>query len=304
MQRTFIEYLNDNEAVLHMKSNLDKVVAQIVNATLAPLELRVIKIPSKNSVSSKFQKDDASKPNPPKFVNVGSGSWTHPLWHTLDQPSDWYAPLQGEKLDYQHNLMSSKPLPFESNSLEAVFCSHVIEHLPNENVQYLFNEVFRILAPGGYFRVTCPDIKLIYDAFRRKDSFFMGRFAFHQHYKALSLPASFLHCFAGVLVEQQPYDGVRKVTDKEVEEIFNELSLEEALDYFTKMIPKESQALYPAYHLNWFHDDKILEMLKVAGFEHRYVSAFGQSRSPQMIDTISFDTTQPWMSIYVECFKS
>ena len=94
------------------------------------------------------------------------------------------------------------------------------------------------------------------------------------------------------------------MTDEEVEEIFNHLPLKEALNYFTEMIPKESQKLYPAYHLNWFHDDKLLEMLKVAGFERSYISAFGQSRSSQMIDTRFFDISKPWMSIYVECCKS
>ena len=185
-------------------------LAQIGNALLAPLGLQVIKIRSQNAVNSKVQKNDCIKPNPPKFVNIGSGSWKHPLWHNLDKSSDWYANYQSDKLDYEHDLMSSEPLPFESNSLEAIFCSHVIEHLPNEKVNYLFKEVFRILAPGGYFRVTCPDIKLIYEAFRRKDSFFMSRFAFHQHYQEMSLPASFLHCFAGVLVEQHPYKRVKK----------------------------------------------------------------------------------------------
>jgi len=278
---------------------------KILNSTLAPLGIKVVRTNYNSSISSKktnkINKDN--KPDPPRFVNIGAGGWTHPLWHTLDNPSDWYSSLQSDKLDYQHDLMLDSPLPFESNSLEGVFCSHVIEHLPNENVQHLFNEVFRILASGGYFRVTCPDIKLIYDAFCRKDNFFMSRFAFQKRYQSLSLTSSFLHCFAAVLVEQHPYQGVRKVKDEEVEEIFNQLPLEEALDYFTAMIPRESQKSYPAYHLNWFHDQKLLEMLKVAGFKNRYISAFGQSRSPAMIDTNFFDTTKPWMSLYVECCK-
>ena len=248
-------------------------------------------------------KINLSKPSIPKYLNIGSGGWTHPLWHTLDNPSDWYASLQSAKVDYEHDLMLDSPLPFESDSLEAIFCSHVIEHLPNDKVQHLFNEVFRILAPNGYFRVTCPDMKLIYDAFCRKDTFFMSRFGFQKKYHSLSVTSSFLHCFAGVLVEQHPYQGVRKVKDEEVEEIFNQLPLEEAFDYFTEMISKESQKLYPAYHLNWFYHEKILEMLRLAGFQDRYTSAFGQSRSPLMIDTRFFDTTKPWMSLYVESCK-
>lgn len=280
------------------------IAGKLVNTVLHPLGIKLVRSNSGLASDSKCQQAKSSKPNPPKFVNIGSGGWTYPKWHTLDKPSDWYASSQDGKLDYHHDLMSFEPLPFETNSLEAIFCSHVIEHLPNENIRHLFEEAFRVLERGGYFRLTCPDIKLIYDAFSRKDSFFMNRFAFHKHYpEPLSLNSSFLHCFAGTLVRAHPCKGVRKITDAEVEKTFNTLPLEEALNYFINMIPLKSQADYPADHLNWFHKEKVLELLKIAGFEHRYISAFGQSRSPYMIDSTSFDTTQPWMSLYVECRK-
>ena len=127
---------------------------------------------SKNFV----QQQERRKERTPRFVNIGSAVWVHPLWHTLDKRSDWYNTAQGNTIDYEHDLMLSAPLPFVSNSHEAVFCSHVIEHMPDNEVQHLLHEVFKALSIGGYFRIVRPDIYLIYDAFKRKDSFFMNLF--------------------------------------------------------------------------------------------------------------------------------
>jgi predicted SAM-dependent methyltransferase len=278
--------------------SLASMLEKVANTVLVPLNIKIVRV---NRLKKPIK--SITRPEKPKFVNVGSGGWMHPLWHTLDKSSDWYNAAQKNTLDYDVDLMSSDPLPFEFDSLEAIFCSHVIEHLPDEQVQHLFNEVFRVVAPGGYFRITCPDIQLIYDAFQRKDSFFMNRFAFHRHYKSRSLTSSFLHCFAAVLTEHHPYDQIKKISDEKVEQIFSERPFEEALDHIVNTIPKETQSLYPSCHLNWFHADKVINMLKIAGFKQSWVSAFGQSRCQHMSDLNFFDKTQPWMSLYVECQK-
>lgn len=285
---------------------IKKKILNLTNSILSPFEIKIVKTKVRQKRTKHSNSESVSlikRSKKPLFVNIGSGGWSHPLWHTLDKSTDWYKKIQENKIDYDHDLCSSKPLPFDSNSLEAVFCSHVIEHIPNDKVQYLFDEVYRVLAPGGYFRITCPDIKLIYNAYQRTDEFFMNRFAFHKIYSSNSITASFLHCFAAVLTEHHPYDKINKINDKAVEEIFNQLSFEEALDYFCKMIPLESQSLYPGCHCNWFHHDKVIDMLRAASFSKVWKSAFGQSHSPAMIDTKFFDTTQPWMSLYVECQK-
>ncbi len=49
----------------------------------------------------------------------------------------------------------SRKLPFRDASVDAVYSHHVIEHLPN--LQAHFHEVFRILKPGGVFRIGGPN---------------------------------------------------------------------------------------------------------------------------------------------------
>lgn len=47
-------------------------------------------------------------------------------------------------------------LCFEDNSIEAVRASHFIEHIPQPKVIKTFNEIYRILVPGGMFEINVP----------------------------------------------------------------------------------------------------------------------------------------------------
>ncbi len=50
-----------------------------------------------------------------------------------------------------------KSLPFPDNSLDFVYTSHLIEHLINEDLTKLIQEIFRILKPDGVCRLVTPD---------------------------------------------------------------------------------------------------------------------------------------------------
>ncbi|MGB2591794.1 MAG: methyltransferase domain-containing protein [Candidatus Acidiferrum sp.] len=54
-----------------------------------------------------------------------------------------------------------KPLPFPDGSANAVFASHVLEHLYIEEGRDLIRESFRVLAKGGVLRVVVPDLNAI-----------------------------------------------------------------------------------------------------------------------------------------------
>ena len=53
-----------------------------------------------------------------------------------------------------------KSLPVSDDSCSAVFASHVLEHLSREDFERALDETFRILAPGGIFRVVVPDLQV------------------------------------------------------------------------------------------------------------------------------------------------
>jgi len=50
------------------------------------------------------------------------------------------------------------PLPFPDQTFQSVYAHHVVEHLEYADALSLFREVFRILQPGGVFRVVVPDV--------------------------------------------------------------------------------------------------------------------------------------------------
>jgi len=46
-----------------------------------------------------------------------------------------------------------------SNSMDAIYSSHNIEHLYPHEVQIALKEFLRVLKPDGYAVITCPDIQ-------------------------------------------------------------------------------------------------------------------------------------------------
>jgi SAM-dependent methyltransferase len=53
----------------------------------------------------------------------------------------------------------TKGLPFEPDCFEAIYSSHLLEHLYLADAQRLLAECFRVLAPGGVLRVIVPDLR-------------------------------------------------------------------------------------------------------------------------------------------------
>lgn len=51
----------------------------------------------------------------------------------------------------------SKPLPYPDNTAEAVYSSHMLEHLYLDDARALLRECFRVLRPGGLIRFAVPD---------------------------------------------------------------------------------------------------------------------------------------------------
>ena len=58
-------------------------------------------------------------------------------------------------MDYVYD--AGKPLPFEDNTFDLVYASHVLEHIPWYKVEEVVKEWVRILKPGGVLEVWVPD---------------------------------------------------------------------------------------------------------------------------------------------------
>ena len=56
-----------------------------------------------------------------------------------------------------HNL--AKGIPFDSDSVDAVYHSHMLEHLDRDIAEKFLAEVKRVLRPGGIHRIVVPDLE-------------------------------------------------------------------------------------------------------------------------------------------------
>ncbi|MGC2855632.1 FkbM family methyltransferase [Novispirillum sp. DQ9] len=92
----------------------------------------------------------------PRLVNVGCGRHYHPAWINMD-----VAPSDASVI--RHDIQT--PLPLEDESCDAVYHSHVLEHLPRRHALAFLTECFRVVRPGGMLRVAVPDLEQICRAY-------------------------------------------------------------------------------------------------------------------------------------------
>lgn len=73
-----------------------------------------------------------------------------------------------ENVEYG-DIVSGLPVP--ENSCQAVYCSHVLEHLSLQDFRAALQNTYRILAPGGVFRFVLPDLEYFIHAYRNDPSY-------------------------------------------------------------------------------------------------------------------------------------
>lgn len=250
------------------------------------------------------------------FHNVGAGSFYHPFWTNVDYMSDWYSAndeLTSKGIHY--DLFSLEPIPVNDNSSEIVYTSHTIEHIKNEHAQNLFNQAHRILKNNGVFRITCPDIDLHYSAYSNNDFDFFywrnwykdkaacDRIKINAPLSTSSIEQLFLQRFAAAASTLHSDGAETRISDNELRSLFKNKDYETALDYCSNLCTVEKQKQYPGNHTNWWNREKVMRMLKKAGFKTIYISGYGQSRSTVLRNTSLFDSTHPKISLYIEAVK-
>ena len=59
--------------------------------------------------------------------------------------------------EVRHNL--TDPLPYSENSIAKIQAQDVLEHLSFDKVPFVLDEIYRVLKPGGTFRLSVPDYR-------------------------------------------------------------------------------------------------------------------------------------------------
>lgn len=86
------------------------------------------------------------------YLNLGCGNRFH---------KDWY------NIDFQSNNVYVKPynllkgIPYDNNTFEVVYHSHVLEHFSKSDAEKFISECYRVLTEGGTLRIAVPDLEQI-----------------------------------------------------------------------------------------------------------------------------------------------
>lgn len=109
-----------------------------------------------------------------KFVNAPSGHRLLLIWRTeflfytperrrlgdeWNQVRFTSLPLPEGPSLINHRL--DEPLPFDDELFDAIYSFHVIEHLRPRPNEHLMHDMYRLLKPGGIYRVATPDLEFL-----------------------------------------------------------------------------------------------------------------------------------------------
>ncbi|MFW7379492.1 MAG: class I SAM-dependent methyltransferase [Oligoflexus sp.] len=98
-----------------------------------------------------------------KMLNIGAGPNRKEGWLTADA----FKP----EADIYMNARTKWPFP--DNTFDVIYSEHMLEHIHVDKVPHLLSEAFRVLKPGGLFRVTVPDLEIHATNYvNRNDEFF------------------------------------------------------------------------------------------------------------------------------------
>jgi len=236
-----------------------------------------------------------------KYLNVGGGPFEHREdgWANLDykfEASAYKRKKYWGNIDIEYNLMSGKPMPILSDSYDAVYSEHTIEHLTEDMVLYLFKEVYRILKPGGVFRVSCPDADWFYDSLvspgKHKESI-------SDVWSVRKPDASPEYRFLDALCS--PLSGV--LTDQDVQGMLTSMPKKVVFKALTSSVTTKEQADRPGEHNSCWNHLRLDKALTEAGF-----STISQPLPPNESSCEAFkagyiDTTVPICSIRIEAVK-
>ncbi len=87
-----------------------------------------------------------------RLLNIGCGGVFHPDWVNLDAD-----PVSADVMAHDVH----RGLPFPAESFDAVYGSHVLEHLSPAAGARLLSECRRVLKPLGIARLAVPDLEAI-----------------------------------------------------------------------------------------------------------------------------------------------
>ena len=90
--------------------------------------------------------------------------------YRLTSVKDWFSRAEYIRLLTDHRFVHHRldyGVPFESDSVDYLYSSHMLEHLYYDDAKRLLADMFRVLKPGGRLRLAVPDLDHAIALFQR-----------------------------------------------------------------------------------------------------------------------------------------
>lgn len=275
-----------------MKSLAIKLISRVLN--IFGYTLAIQRIPSQNVLKNQESLN----------LNVGASAYTIGGFLSLDYFSDHYFndSLDFEKKYIQYD-MRNDTLPFETDSVDNIFCSHVIEHVEYDAVERFILDAYRVLKPGGVLRITCPDIKYLYSVTMIDMDFFWERrkvIMKNENYNIsdevnnfdlFMITASTRHCRLSKRRHESVTEDQTDLYRLNYEELKVKLMQENTFD------PK-----HPGDHISMWDIDTLQQLSQASGFSFFQESKPGGSLSKEM-QGAAFDRVSPRLSLFCDFVK-
>lgn len=240
-------------------------------------------------------------PNGGVRINIGAGDWGRKGWINLDYPSEHYANVQKKHPFIAYDIRGGGKMPFGDNSIEAIYCSHVIEHIENNYVSALFHEYYRVLGDGGVLRIACPDAEFLYHVSKCGMGYWEWRKKWFEEKEVSFDMVRPVDCLVSEIATPKLIRLGWMNNTEDYEKEFLAMDMENFLAFICEDIPYNVK--YVESHINYWTFSKAAEYLKKAGFKYVIRSKYGASSYYEMQDKTAFDTTHPEMSLYIEAIK-
>lgn len=99
----------------------------------------------KQNIKIKYTQDKTA------LLNIGCGNIYSPVWNNIDF-------VKNKDITYWD---IRKGLPYPDSSMDAVYSSHLLEHLSPMEADNLLTEISRVIKTNGVLRIVVPDLKRI-----------------------------------------------------------------------------------------------------------------------------------------------
>jgi SAM-dependent methyltransferase len=99
-----------------------------------------------------------------RVLNAGSGPGPASRLHPLFDAAQWVEVRLDIDPRTKPDIVSSivdMRLELASGSFDAIWCSHILEHLYAHEVPAALAEFQRVLKPDGFALITCPDLETV-----------------------------------------------------------------------------------------------------------------------------------------------